>query len=722
MEKFVILKDLEISIDRDSALSAIDCHKDSPVYADFCEEFDSILPEIKKMAQPCGILGTGTLTELSATKEYPPGTKVIYAVLSIGDKISQYSTNCFNEGEYVKGMLSDAMADCALFSLEGRMLEQLKDFCGTLGTGIISRLEAPHDISMEVQKEAHNALALDERLGIGITSGYMLDPVKTSCQVFIISEDTTKFSVRHDCRKCPNTKCKFRNEYCAEIAVVQGDGTKYFLLKENESLMDGLIREGFYINAVCGGKGRCGKCKVQLISGNALPSGEDKSFFTQSELDKGYRLSCTLFPDEDITISLGADESDFDILSISSDSVTQVKCDAYDIAIDIGTTTIAMSLIGNSQPCHSVTLINRQRRYGADVVSRIKASCEGKGQELRESIKTDLANGITRLCNEYGIGTESIKTIAISANTTMGHLLMGFDCSSLGKYPFTPVNISEIKDSAKNIIGLDMNAEVVLLPGISTYVGADIVSGLYECGFDKSEDICLLVDLGTNGEMALGNKDKILVTSTAAGPAFEGGNISCGTGSVEGAICSVEVADGNVSIKTIKDKSPVGICGTGVIETVAQLLKNDIIDETGLLDEEYFDDGFPLAHTDKGEIISFTQKDVRELQLAKAAVLAGIQTLLVRYGISADEVKKVYLAGGFGYKLNTANAAAIGMLPSEFTERTVAVGNSSLAGAVKYLNCNGDTALQNLIDKSEEISLSADKDFNDFYMDAMMFE
>jgi len=242
----------------------------------------------------------------------------------------------------------------------------------------------------------------------------------------------------------------------------------------------------------------------------------------------------------------------------------------------------------------------------------------------------------------------------------------------------------------------------------------------------------LLIDLGTNGEMAIGNKEKILVTSTAAGPAFEGGNISCGVGSVSGAISDV-VIDGDcvngdntgqgVSVTTIGDKLPVGLCGTGVIAMVAELLKNELVDETGLLDEDYFDDGFVIAKDADGEQLVFTQKDVREMQLAKAAVRAGLETLLLRYGVDYDGVDKVYIAGGFGFKMDLDKAIAIGLLPEELKGKVEAVGNSSLAGAKEAVLVKTATEeMEHICKIAKEVGLSSDKNFNEFYMDAMMFE
>ena len=421
-------------------------------------------------------------------------------------------------------------------------------------------------------------------------------------------------------------------------------------------------------------------------------------------------------------------KSQFEILSSYQDEKkgNAAEESAYDIAIDIGTTTIAMELLGadSKQVIHTATTINGQRVYGADVISRIQASTEGKKAELQESIRRDLQKGIHRLVEETGIARDKIRNIVIGGNTTMGHLLMGYDCDTLGVYPFTPVNIDFIEGTDQEIIGEGTGkTKVTLLPGISTYVGGDIVSGLYACGFEKASEVCLLVYLGTNGEMALGNKDRILVTSTAAGPAFEGGNITWGTGSIPGAICSVKLNGTDVEVKTIRDQVPEGICGTGVVEITAELVREEIVSDSGMLDEEYFEQGFPLAKNSEGKEIVFIQKDVREIQLAKAAVRAGVETLLLRYGIEKEEVSKVYLAGGFGYKLDTSKAIAIGMLPEEFKDRIEAVGNSSLAGAVKYLSDpDREKEIRRLVDISEEIGLSSDKDFNEFYMDAMFFE
>lgn len=562
------------------------------------------------------------------------------------------------------------------------------------------------------------------------------------------------------------------------ITVAENGKTIQISDKEGASLLKLLRSQGIYVSAACGGKGTCGKCKVQMLSGATKIGEMDRKHLSEEELEAGWRLACMAYPKDDCCVKLGgADEFGFEavaehsrdgerknlvgdrtgkapIMSDTTDAEAAIEATAtaasgYDIAIDIGTTTIAMELIkrNTGEVLHTVTSVNHQRAFGADVISRIRAANEGHGAELRESIQRDLLEGIGRLLKESGTAGGSVRRIAIAGNTTMGHLLMGYSCETLGTYPFTPINIDIIRTEVSELFGgqlaaktvskdvgdkavsiaLDPATDVVLLPGITTYVGADIAAGMLACDFDRREKPCLLIDLGTNGEMAVGNRERILVTSTAAGPAFEGGNISCGMGSVPGAICRVEIDDTaagepGARIQTIGGRPPIGLCGTGVIETTYELVKVGFVDETGMLEEDYFEDGFELARTPEGRPIVFTQKDVREMQLAKSAVRAGLETLLKRYGITYEDIDRVFLAGGFGYKVDLEKTAGIGMLPEELRAKTTAVGNSSLAGAARFLTSAGaEERLKKLVEISTEVELSSDKDFNDFYMEYMFF-
>lgn len=499
--------------------------------------------------------------------------------------------------------------------------------------------------------------------------------------------------------------------------------------EEGRTILEKLTADGHAFSFPCGGRGSCGKCKICVVSGKVPASKEEEAFFTKEQLEEGYRLACQAVPQTDCSIRLCGweeiEKGEADILSETSSAQVSAKArDGKDyIVIDIGTTTIAVSLVDGATgtPVRVHAAMNRQRSFGGDVITRIAAACEGKGGQMQQVIREDLLDGIQEVVTRSG---RSAAQIAIAGNTTMGHLLMGLSCETLGTVPFTPVDISMRTLSFEEVFGANtFDMPVLLLPGISTYVGADITAGMLSCGFAKSEEVSILIDLGTNGEMAIGGKDKILVTSTAAGPAFEGGNISCGMASVAGAICNVSIVETNVNITTISDKLPVGICGTGAIAVLSELLRLEYIDETGLLDEEYFEDGFLLCQSAGGEPITFTQKDVRQMQLAKAAVRAGLETLLLRYGVDYSGVDHVYLAGGFGYKMDLGQAVGIGLLPEELKGKVQAVGNSSLSGARDALFVeDAKEQLQHICSVSEEINLSMDKDFQELYVEYMMFE
>ncbi len=488
---------------------------------------------------------------------------------------------------------------------------------------------------------------------------------------------------------------------------------------EGTSILQALQARGEYIPAPCGGNGTCGKCRVRFVQDPPAPSQADRKVLTEAEIADGVRLACRTAAVQGAVIEIEAgDEKQMDVasgftLDVASGRVP-VQRDIVDgekdteeggtiaAAVDIGTTTIAMSAvdIGSGRILGTSTGINHQRSWGADVISRMEASNQGKGALLQKSIRADL----DLLREELGLAQDA--RMVISGNSTMEHLLQGLSCETLGVAPYTPVDIS-----------LHEYENMTILPGISTFVGADIVSGIVACGIDQSEEICILVDLGTNGEMAIGNRDRIISASTAAGPAFEGGNISCGVAGIPGAVSSVEITDGEARVETIGGLPPVGLCGTGVLETVYELLKEELVDETGLLDDEYFDDGFPVA-----EGIVFTNMDVREVQLAKSAVRAGLEVLLEEYGADYDQIGKLYIAGGFGQKINLEKAVGIGLLPEELLDRMVPVGNSSLAGAVMAA-CDPSVLerMRAVGENAEETALAENPLFSDLYMDNMFF-
>jgi len=538
------------------------------------------------------------------------------------------------------------------------------------------------------------------------------------------------------------------------ITVITREKENYLSAEKGASLYSLLLSEGIGLAAVCGGKGRCGKCGVRLLSGRLDITAADRAVFSEEELENGCRLACRASLNDDITIELIysgeeilADPDGMPVnngINADSDGMPEDNEKTavpeivfgkagYGIAIDIGTTTLALALVdinqGNVLCCR--TSENPQRAYGTDVISRIDAAAKGTGSELKKLISSKLYTEIIGLINDNKSEYSEIKRIAIAGNTAMLHILRGYDTSALGSYPFTPVNINheelllgtllseeELPDDLKRI-------PVTILPGISAFVGADIVSGLFSLCFQEREKPCLFLDLGTNGEMAVGTESKLLVTSVAAGPAFEGGNIKWGTGSIKGAISKVSIRDGKPGIETVGGLlPPIGICGTGVIETTAELLGNGIIDETGLLSDLFFDSGYPLSKNASGEPIVFTQDDIREVQLAKSAVRAGLEILLERYGAGYNDIDRLYISGGFGHSLDTSKAAEIGMIPDGLMGKCEAKGNTSLSGLIFFLRDpkKGRTAFERIKKISKELYLSSDEKFNRLFLEYMSFE
>lgn len=441
---------------------------------------------------------------------------------------------------------------------------------------------------------------------------------------------------------------------------------------------------------------------------------------------------------------------------------------AYALAVDLGTTTLAAALIDRHGIVLSqATAMNTQRIYGADVASRIQASIEGKQEELRACICADLKQLFQKLLAAPGAKLANgaiarVSRIAIAGNTTMLHLLRGYSCETLGRAPFTPVCLDcecltyeevfgqpatgpvpgNMRDGTQMVFEpgqsptgpvpgdacIERECLVYLLPGLSAFVGADIAAGIYSSGFWQTpeDEIAVFLDLGTNGEMAAGNGTVFFTASTAAGPVFEGGGLSCGMPGLPGAIFDVSYLYHRVRIQTIAQKKPQGICGTGALAAVAALLKEGLLDAEGLLAPGLFETGMVLAESEDGGIIRLTQADIRNIQVAKAAICAGVEALVRRFreetGLQHLPIGRVCLAGGFGYYLSKETAATVGLLPKEWKGQVAACGNTSLKGAVDYLVQDGCAAqLKKLPEKNREVVLAQDAYFQELYIQRMRF-
>lgn len=388
----------------------------------------------------------------------------------------------------------------------------------------------------------------------------------------------------------------------------------------------------------------------------------------------------------------------------------------YCISIDLGTTTLAFQ---DNLGCRTAA-VNHQSAFGADVISRIKASVDGHGQLLQQIIQQDLTKGIQTLKTFSGLSKDVSPSITISANTTMVHLLMNYSCQGMAAFPFTPVTLDFIEIPGDRI---SLPGRVTLLPGASAFVGGDILSGLLSLHAAAWEKPCLLLDLGTNGEMVLGTKDSFLAASAPAGPALEGGGIHCGMGGIKGAVCHYSHTK-TPAFQTIGYGRPVGICGTGIIDITAELLHDKQMDETGLLAEPYFTEGFPVTKASGGlKALTFTQSDIRQVQMAKSAIYTGIELLCKEYGISCSEIDTVFLAGTLGTEINPENAARIGLFPKELLGKICTVGNCSLAGAVEY-STHPETAkntLKNLQNSIRCLELANMTEFQRLYISNLNF-
>lgn len=414
---------------------------------------------------------------------------------------------------------------------------------------------------------------------------------------------------------------------------------------------------------------------------------------------------------------------------------------SYGIAIDIGTTTIACYLINliSRNSADVISEINRQKLYGADVISRINYTIKDVygTDHLKEILLAQINEMLEKLCGRNELLLENIYNTVIVGNTTMIQFLLGISSKNIAEAPFAPTILKAMELKAKEA-GIKTNGIISILPGISGFVGSDITAGILSSGMLDTEDYSILLDIGTNGEIAAGNCNELVTCSTAAGPAFEGANIKCGIGGVKGAISRVHLLEDKM-YETIGGTAPIGICGSGVLDIVAEFIRHGIIDETGrMLDENEIvnkelvqrlvhKDGnieFILEETSpNGEPIVFTQKDVREVQLAKAAISAGIQILLKEMDLSYKDITNVFIGGGFGNFMDLNSAAVVGLIPKELTGKIKSIGNCAGTGAKMYLiSKKYRNIAKEIAEKANYVELSSKREFQDYYINSIMFE
>lgn len=464
-----------------------------------------------------------------------------------------------------------------------------------------------------------------------------------------------------------------------------------------------LENAGHSLSRPCGGGGKCGKCAV-LLEGEVSPP-------NQAEHRLGVRLACQAVINGDATVIL-PEEPPMERIESGSGGVrppVQPMPGRFGAAVDIGTTTLALRLFDlKSGVCLAASaMLNPQTVVAADVIGRMDAAMKGGLSSLEASIQGALDTLLHRACAESRIPAKEVTSMTVTGNTTMLYLLTGKNPEALSHAPFRADCFFGYEDSV-------LGRRCYLPPCLHAFVGADTSCALLASGMLKREETALLCDIGTNGEIALWHKGVLSVASTAAGPAFEGAGIRCGCGSIPGAIDQVEVQNGVLCIHTIDGKEPIGLCGSGLVDAVAALLKLSIIDETGAMNRN----AYPLA-----EGICLTRRDIRSVQLAKAAMAAGVDSLLHAAGCTEQEVSRLYMAGGFGSHLNAASAAAIGLISPTLSNRAQVIGNAALDGAAMLLM---DVSLRERAEviraNAQHIRLDGNPFFNQRYVEAMLFD
>ncbi len=510
---------------------------------------------------------------------------------------------------------------------------------------------------------------------------------------------------------------------------------------------------GIRINAECGGAGTCGKCTVRIEKGEENLS-PPTHFEKKSNLQEKERLACQarIVRDKTDMVVYIKKFGEYDILKYGMErdvpicpiytrrgnkvcrdgtEIEDYRGKIYGLAIDIGTTTVVFDLVNleNGDVLETVAKINPQISYGNDVITRIEYTMvdkennryfdeveRGKRVSQLKMMMVNLINeSIQELSEQFeeDISQYIYHTVAVG-NSTMRNLFFGIDISSLGTIPYESTLKTAVTKTPEQI-GLKMNRAGTVYGAalIGGHVGADITADIVASGMYKDKDISLLIDIGTNGEIVLGNKDRMIAASCAAGGAFEGATVSCGVGGITGAIKKIELVDGVVTYSTIGNRHPIGVCGSGLIDLLAELLTKGIMTEKARIKQDFHITGD----------LKLTQHDIFQLITSKSAIKTGWQVLLKHYPCDTADVKKIYLSGGFGNFINVKNAMKIGLIPDVDESKVIKIGNGALEGTREILLCEESRHIsEEIAEKTQHIRTNeVEKEFDYLMAENMYF-
>jgi uncharacterized 2Fe-2S/4Fe-4S cluster protein (DUF4445 family) len=513
--------------------------------------------------------------------------------------------------------------------------------------------------------------------------------------------------------------------------------SKQISIHAGATLFEAAGQAGIILNTACGSRGICGKCEAVIE-----PEGEKV-------------LACQYRIESDLTVTIPVGSRFFEQKILAEGIETAgIQADIYEkyleiqpkeqilgVAVDIGTTTVVARLINmaDGRCLATEAALNPQTKYGDDVVSRIAyAETDNKLAELQKAIVDCVNQLIGRLCKKAKIESDRIFEVCAVGNTTMNHIFLKLPVKQLGQAPYKAYSL-DAKDTAVGGLDLEINpaGNIHTVENIAGFVGSDTTAVALATGIDEAEKMTLAVDIGTNGELVLGTDEKLYAASCAAGPAFEGARISCGSRAVEGAIEAVVVNEDDIVLDVIGNNPAHSICGSGLIDAVAVLLNLGIVDATGrfvetaslegklspaLLSRITEQDGQPAFVLDDSQKVILTQADIRQVQLAKAAIRAGIILLERKLGISHGDIEQIFLAGAFGNYIRAESALRLKLLPDVPTERIRFVGNAASSGAQMILlsrHCR-EKAKQ-LARKIEYVEIAHQQDFQSTFADCMAF-
>ncbi|WP_301860155.1 ASKHA domain-containing protein [uncultured Megasphaera sp.] len=550
-----------------------------------------------------------------------------------------------------------------------------------------------------------------------------------------------------------------------------------FSYKQGDSLLQILQAHHIPLSAPCGGHGQCGKCRVSILSGTVnAPTPEERQLLG-AEPDTAIRLACFVYPCGDVQIVLperkaapilhtgytppytpepaiskrlyqaAPGQPIYTDIYDGPEQIGREQGDTgrhcYGAAVDIGTTTVVVSLVDvtTGEEIASATAENPQRLYGSDVLSRIaytQREPQGAAQ-LHEAIIQGINKLTGQLCRRLALSPNWIYAYAVSANTTMMHLLLNRPVYSLGRFPYTPAFTGSISVRAASVglLGFPL-ARLYCLPCLSGYIGADILAGAAIADLQHAADTVLFLDIGTNCEIVVSHHGVMTCCACAAGPALEGAAISCGMTAADGAIDDVTLQDQAFHIQTIGNTPPSGICGSGILTAAAAFRRAGLISPSGRicsarqLRSQHYDTFLPylreegkkrsLILADGPHPITISQQDIRQIQLAKGAICTGITLLLNRLGLTPDALQRIMIAGQFGSHLKASALFDIGLLPDVRPDAVTCLGNTSRTGALLcLLSRPWRRTIEGYLPQMQYIDLSTDPQYESLFVQSLSF-